>query len=503
MTNQLIRLPEPRLLFNYRQAMEDPRDGLTLFGPLDQGKPYGVRAGVVGERAGIERFKRWIAQIQKPLLSNPPHPFRPSFPGFEAIFRIPFDAAPRVEIEIESKEIKDALFIDDRHHRVYNAVEVYSEKIIRHIKEEDIEVDLWFVVIPDEVRKYCRPKSTVPKESQLHAAGKMSVQRAKTLEVAPSMFEEENIDARVYKYEAHFHNQLKARLLPHEALSQVLLESTIAPNDFLNARGYPRRRVDAPSTIAWNLLTSSFYKVGGRPWKLGQIRDGVCYIGIVFKQDETSIDPKSACCAAQMFLDSGDGIVFKGDVGPWYNSERGDFHLKYKAARQLVETALKTYEKKRGGLPNELFIHGRVRFDDNEWLGFCDAVPKSTNVVGIRIRDDKDLKLYKKSDYPVLRGLAYIRDSRTAFLWTKGFAPRIQTWLGKEVPKPLLVDINRGIPDMEIVLNDIMALTKLNYNSCMLADGMPVTLRFADAVGEILTAAPITGIPPLPFKHYI
>jgi hypothetical protein len=66
-----------------------------------------------------------------------------------------------------------------------------------------------------------------------------------------------------------------------------------------------------------------------------------------------------------------------------------------------------------------------------------------------------------------------------------------------------LIDINRGIPDIEVVLNDIMALTKLNYNSCMLADGMPVTLRFAEAVGEILTAGPITGVPPLPFKHYI
>ena len=501
--NKLIKLAEPTLLFNHNQAMEDPRDGLTLFGPLDRGKPYGVRAGVVGERAGIERFKRWVAQIQKPIVPHPPHPFRPPFPGFEAVFRIPFDASPRVEIEIASKEINDALFIDDKYHRVFKAVEVYSEKIIKHINEEDVEVDLWFVVISDEVRKYCRPKSTVPKASQLHAPGKMSLSRAKSLESEPSMFEEENIDAKVYKYEAHFHNQLKARLLPHEALSQVLLESTIAPTDFLNAAGYPRRRVDAPSTIAWNLLTSTFYKIGGRPWKLGSIRDGVCYIGVVFKQDETSIDPKSACCAAQMFLDSGDGIVFKGDVGPWYNEERGDFHLKYGPAKELVEIALKAFKNKRGELPRELFIHGKVRFDDDEWRGFCDAAPKTTNVVGIRIRDDKDLKLYRKGDYPILRGLAYVRDYRTAFLWTKGFVPRIQTWLGKEVPKPLLIDINRGIPDMETVLKDVLALTKLNYNSCMLADGMPVTLRFADAVGEILTAAPVTGIPPLPFKHYI
>jgi hypothetical protein len=32
---------------------------------------------------------------------------------------------------------------------------------------------------------------------------------------------------------------------------------------------------------------------------------------------------------------------------------------------------------------------------------------------------------------------------------------------------------------------------------------MPVTLKFADAVGEILTSGPVGGEVPLPFKHYI
>ena len=89
--DELIRLPEPTLLFGYDQAMEDPRDGLTLFGPLDEGKPYGIRAGVVGSRSGIERFKRWVLQIQQPILPKPPYPFRPPFLGFEAAFRVPFD----------------------------------------------------------------------------------------------------------------------------------------------------------------------------------------------------------------------------------------------------------------------------------------------------------------------------------------------------------------------------------------------------------------------------
>ena len=52
----LIHIPEPRLLFRHGQAMEDPRDGLTLFGPLDESKPYGIKAGVIGTETGIKCF---------------------------------------------------------------------------------------------------------------------------------------------------------------------------------------------------------------------------------------------------------------------------------------------------------------------------------------------------------------------------------------------------------------------------------------------------------------
>jgi hypothetical protein len=65
------------------------------------------------------------------------------------------------------------------------------------------------------------------------------------------------------------------------------------------------------------------------------------------------------------------------------------------------------------------------------------------------------------------------------------------------------VDVVRGDADLEQVLGDVLALTKLNYNSCRFADGVPVTLRFADAVGEILTAGPRSGHARLPFKFYI
>lgn len=84
-----------------------------------------------------------------------------------------------------------------------------------------------------------------------------------------------------------------------------------------------------------------------------------------------------------------------------------------------------------------------------------------------------------------------------------GYIPQLQTYPGREVPNPLSIEICRGEADINVVMEDVMRLTKVNFNACIFADGLPVTLRFANAVGEILTAAPLADGPPLPFRHYI
>jgi len=501
---ELIKLPEPELMFRYEQKLEDPRDGLTLFGPLDEGKPYGIRWGVVGTDEGIQRFSRWVEKIQGVISNKQPDIARPPFPGFEAVFRIPWGLKPAIEKQVLQEEIKANCFLDDKYQRVYKTVGLFSKKIKQALKEEDVAPDIWFIIIPDYVYKYCRPESTVEPELRIQPEYKMSVDYARSLKETKSLFKEDNIAAIPYDYEVHFHNQIKARLLEDKVTTQIIRESTIAYDEFLNKFGRPIRKLEMlQSAIAWNISSTVFYKAGGRPWKIGTIREGVCYIGLAFKRELRRMNERAACCAAQMFLDSGDGVVFKGAVGPWYHPKRGTFHLKGKDARELVELALRSYESMKGKSPSELFLHGKVFFNDEEWEGFQAAVRPSTKLVGVRIRDAWNIKLYRKGRYPILRGLAFLQDEKYAFLWTKGFVPRLQTCTGLEVPRPLEITICRGEANLEKVLNDIMSLTKLNYNACIFGDGQPVTLKFADAVGEILTAGPIGEVPPLPFKFYI
>ena len=171
-----------------------------------------------------------------------------------------------------------------------------------------------------------------------------------------------------------------------------------------------------------------------------------------------------------------------------------------------IQQVVKAYEKDHGGPPAELFFHGRQRFSDDEWKGFESAVNASlTRLVGVRIRSSQELRLFRpNADVPVLRGTAVTLSRKEGCLWTNGYIPRLRTYPGFETPKPIQIEINRGTADMMTVMADVLALTKVNYNACDFSSGLPVTLKFADRVGEILTASP-KGLqaPPLPFRFYI
>ena len=512
--NELIKLEEPLLLFNHNQALEDPRDGLTLFGPLQGNPPYGISYGIVGTKEGIQRFYKWVNRIQK-LLAHPDISKRElwiPFPSFESAFGIPFSTKAVKENIVDDRSLKEILREDDPFQRVHNTVNLYAEPILEFYRKSDENLDLWFVISPEDVFKVCRPKSRIINPNAIISEKDIKGSQEKALRWKKGqslLFNclEEYYEA--YQFDNDFRRQLKARLILEKIRNplQIIRETTLTPDEFLNDKKRRIRELQPESQIAWNLLSTAFYKAGGKPWKLKGIREGVCYLGMVFKNLEKEKDPRSACCAAQMFLDSGDGVVFKGAVGPWKSPMGNQYHLSKYAAKEIVEMALRAYmDTSYFGFhekPKEIFIHGRTYLNDEEWEGFLDGLNHNIKIVGVRIRPGT-LKLFRPGNYFLMRGLAYIESDRKGYLWTTGYIPRLRTNPFPGVPIPLSIEICKGEADIRVVLQDIYALTKLNYNSCFFGDGGPITLSFADNIGEILTAGPIEkDEAPLSFKFYI
>ncbi|MDQ4087329.1 MAG: hypothetical protein M3177_04870 [Pseudomonadota bacterium] len=502
---KLVQLPEPLLGFGYQQRLEHPKDGLFLFGPLpDDAHPAEMRIGVVGTPAGIERFRTWAKRIKGFIPSaNPEAAHHASWPGFEAVFDTRWPERPLTEIKVDGAALADAIRIENRHEAIAKAVGMFEAPIRRYLRQSESPPTMWFVVIPEDVHRFGRPQSNVPRAERTRGDIKLSRRAGRFVLTTGSLFQEEVDAAEIYRFELNFHHQLKAKLLDEKAVIQIVRETTLTPDDFVDDKGRQARATQDPATIAWNLCTTAFFKSSGKPWRLADVRPGVCYVGLVFKKDDTALGGANACCGAQMFLDSGDGVVFRGAVGPWYSEADKSFHLTREKAAELMTLIVGAYREMHDAPPAELFIHGKSRFSEEEWEGFSSAVPAETRLVGVRIRTTGELKLLRLGKTAVQRGTAYVAGDRHGYLWTKGFIARLATYPGWEVPNPLLVEVHRGEADLLRVMTDVLGLTKINFNACVFADGLPVTLKFADAVGDILTAAPVGDLPPLPFRHYI
>src|ERR1700690_1961822 len=123
---ELTKLDEPKVLFGYNQKMEDPRDGLMIFGPLENMKPYGIISGVVSTKDGLEKFKKFLKEIEKPVY-NRDITSRPFFPGFNAVFKMEWSSDKIYHINVDENELGKCLYHEDTHTRTYNTVSLFAD----------------------------------------------------------------------------------------------------------------------------------------------------------------------------------------------------------------------------------------------------------------------------------------------------------------------------------------------------------------------------------------
>ncbi|NOD85555.1 hypothetical protein [Ruegeria sp. HKCCD6119] len=506
-------LDEPHLDFRFDQKSHHPKDGLFLYGPHAANKKIKeVRIGVVATPKGMKLFREWAKRLQNGIKVPPPGPTEKKdrlhladFIGLEETFGITFDPMGCSELVVDSDEIERATRIENKHEAVDVVARIYAERVKKFRRNEERNIDVWLFVVPEMVYERCRPES---KRTGLELIAGKASKKQKTRFSMPLFESLPDFDTSgedIFDDVPDFRRRIKAEFLAI-APSQILRETTLDPYSFLNSAGYPTRKAQDAATIAWNLATGLYYKSQSKPpWRLSDIREGVCYIGMVYKKLPNNRD-NHVCCAAQMFLTEGDGVVFRGANRPWQTDEY-EYHLSAKAAEQLLNTVIETYTDMHGAPPKELFIHGQTSFNDEEWDAFCRAAPPGTNVIGVRIKSTGgDAKLFRDGDYPVIRGTALHLDDRNAYIWTSGYVPQLDTYIGPETPNPLFITILRSKyrrPDMKSVLADIMGLTKINYNSCNFNDGLPVTVRFAKMVGDILVMGSAKEGGPQPFKYYV
>jgi hypothetical protein len=495
-------IQEPSLEFRFAQKTVDPKAGLSIFGPYDTdfpSHPKNISWGVVGTRAGISLASNFFRLVQSPIISETASKnFRlwPAFPGFQASFYASLADQPTRSFELDSSKLIMASSKLDPNRRAYEVVNLFLEGINHLVQSED-PIHVIICSVPDIVSENCRPKSRVREgigekvpffERRRRAGGQTDL--FGTYEV------------EMYRYSVDFRRQLKARAMQFGIPTQIILESTFKTDE--TPSQFESRGTSPLSDRAWNICTTLYYKAGGKPWRLSTARDGVCYVGIVYHKTDAIIGNKTACCAAQLFLDTGDGVVIRGEFGPWFSPNTGQFHVNRRAAQALLTKVLDTYALLEGKPLREVFLHYRASINEEEYDGFKSACPSNVKLVCIRVRREEDeSRLYREGMRPIIRGTFLQINSRRGYLWSAGFKPFYGTYDGWETPVPLRIDIEYGEESITQVATDILGLTKLNFNECKYGDANPVTIGFSDAVGEVLVSNPTITNPSPRFKFYI
>lgn len=500
MMNRAFILPEPTLEFRHGQRLTRPHAGLSLFGPYDadQGsRPGAVTYALVGTPEGVDAFKTFAKAMRGPI----PTPEKksesiwPHFPGFDVAFGVDWPSEPAWTETVDRDALAKASNLQDKYQRVHNVVSLMLRPI-ETAKKRDERPRVIICIVPDEVWKTCRPQQSVPGGGGEYVSPKEIKDRVRGNR---GLFD--TYDSIVYQLAPDFRRQLKARVMSLGFPVQIVRESTLALDE--DKRFSYRGLTPLPDRM-WNLSTALYYKAGGKPWRLATAREGVCYVGIAFRLENPESSSRNGCCAAQMFLNDGDGVVFLGEYGPWYAPDKKQFHLTPKAAEALLGGVLSTYHDLHGKKLTEVFLHARSGIDAEEFEGYQAAVPSGTKLAAVRVQTAKrGLRLFRPNTRPVMRGTCLQFSDNSGYLWASGFKPELKTYDGADVPVPLLLEVQHGEADFEQVASDILGLTKLNYNACKLGDGQPVTVAFSDAVGEILMSNPGVKERQSQFRYYV
>jgi hypothetical protein len=279
-----------------------------------------------------------------------------------------------------------------------------------------------------------------------------------------------------------FHNALKGKVMEHGIPVQLLRESSA--RGFLYY-GQPSVKVtQEPATFAWNLATALYYKANGKPWRLAKLRQDSCYVGISFFHNLLNPNRDVQTAMAQVFTHNGEGIVLRGTdviVDPL----RREPHMSERQSRELLAEALRTYQERAGRDPSRVVIHKTSLFSQDERQGFDTAIGRHAKDF-VTISKRNAFRFARVGQYPVLRGTMIYLDDDMCLLYTTGYTPRIRTYPGHRVPKPLLV-IHYGDSEMKEICGEIMGLTKLNWNTTAFATYLPITLEFSQKVGRVLS----------------
>lgn len=281
-------------------------------------------------------------------------------------------------------------------------------------------------------------------------------------------------------------------------------------------------RFDYKSSLSWRMAVALYVKAGGTPWKLTRVPgvpNDTAYIGLAYAIRRASETAHFVTCCSQVFDIEGGGMQFvafeANDAIADEREARNNPFLSRADMRAVLTRSLRLYQDGHAGrLPRRLVIHKKGGFQDGELEGVRDATGPIPEVECLEVGSRSMWRgiwmvpsvgrnpQVKADGYPVPRGTLQMLSGTSALVWVAGnalgaTAGKSYFQGGKSIPKPIFIRRYMGTSPFDLLASEVLALTKMDWNSDALYGALPVTILYSQRL-----ARTISNVPSLPGHAY-
>lgn len=283
------------------------------------------------------------------------------------------------------------------------------------------------------------------------------------------------------------HNFVKAFCVPQGIATQFLEEDTL--DNELQCR------------IRWWLSLALYVKSMRTPWVLSSLDNDSAFVGLGISLDRKAEKGRHVILGcSHLYNAQGQGLQFRLSKieNPVFRNRNA--FMSYDDARRVGETIRQLFWESRLRLPDRVVIHKYTPFLDDERKGLQAGLVGVKEIELLEIHVDNALRYlasipqddgtFKVDGFPVKRGTLLKLDRDSALLWVHGVSnvvnPRFKYYQGKRrIPAPLEIRRHSGRSDLKVIGDEILGLSKMNWNSFDLYTQVPATIESSKQIAKI------------------
>lgn len=282
------------------------------------------------------------------------------------------------------------------------------------------------------------------------------------------------------------HDFVKAYAVQRGVATQFLTEGTLS---------------DAQECRVWWWLSLALYVKGMRtPWVLDGLEEDTAYVGLGFSIDRNAEKGAHVVLGcSHIYSARGEGLQYRLSKIENPVIRRGNPFMSRDDARRTGEMIRQLFFDARMELPKRVVFHKPTAFLKEEREGLLDGLGGVESVDMVEIQIDHALRYVAsvmhngkpdEDNFPVRRGTVLKLDDFTALLWVHGAtAAVIPSWKyfqGKRrIPAPLTLRRYAGRTPLNQLAEEILGLSKMNWNTFDLYTKMPATLQSSGEIARI------------------